>query len=368
MSSIKLLLFIVIDFILKPTQCFILTCYAPMNSPGAEKIDPNLCTHLLLIGGTFVDTDGLILLPKSIEVQPFVKLKEKNSNLKILMTLTPNNRIMSQIVLDDGLMEQMANTLVYYMINNNLDGFDIDWEFPVWSSDAKKTDKKGLSTFLSCLRNKFDGAHKNLLLFLTVGAPYTIAKKGYDISAINKYVDYLQIMTYDFHDVSHLEPITGFNAPLRAASYEYLILAKMNSDYSVRYWLRMGLQRNKTVFGVPTYGKGFRLLSKYLHYPYAPAVGPSKYGNTLGYTTVCNLTNQGYTYHWNSAAATPYWVNGYQWLSAENPRSVQEKTNYAKQMNLAGVMIFGLHADDYDSNCGGERYPLTTAIHKQLYN
>lgn len=69
-----------------------------MNSPGAAKIDPNLCTHILLIGGTFVDTDGLILLPKSIDVQPFAKLKEKNSNLKILMTLTPNNRIMSQIV------------------------------------------------------------------------------------------------------------------------------------------------------------------------------------------------------------------------------------------------------------------------------
>ena len=44
-----------------------------------------------------------------------------------------------------------------------------------------------------------------------------------------RYVDYLQVMTYDFHDYSHLEPITGFNAPLRPASYEFAILAKMNS-------------------------------------------------------------------------------------------------------------------------------------------
>lgn len=42
----------------------------------------------------------------------------------------------------------MANTLTDYITTNELDGFDIDWEFPVWSSDAKKTDKKGLATLL----------------------------------------------------------------------------------------------------------------------------------------------------------------------------------------------------------------------------
>ena len=45
-------------------------------------------------------------------------------------------------------MKQMANTLAIYLTRNNLDGFDIDWEFPVWSIDAKKTDKKGLTTLL----------------------------------------------------------------------------------------------------------------------------------------------------------------------------------------------------------------------------
>ena len=45
-------------------------------------------------------------------------------------------------------MKQMADTLADYITENELDGFDIDWEFPVWSSDAKKTDKKGLSTLL----------------------------------------------------------------------------------------------------------------------------------------------------------------------------------------------------------------------------
>lgn len=45
-------------------------------------------------------------------------------------------------------MNEMGDNLVSFMLENNLDGFDIDWEFPVWSIDAKKTDKKGLSKLL----------------------------------------------------------------------------------------------------------------------------------------------------------------------------------------------------------------------------
>jgi hypothetical protein len=127
---------------------YVLTCYAPAYGLAPEKLNAKLCTHLIIIGNTFVDTDGLILLPNSTQLQPYVNLKKENPELKIIICLTPDNRIMSQIVLDDNLMEQMANTLAIYLTRNNLDGFDIDWEFPVWSIDAKKTDKKGLTTLL----------------------------------------------------------------------------------------------------------------------------------------------------------------------------------------------------------------------------
>jgi GH18 family chitinase len=155
-------------------------------SLAPEKLNAKLCTHLIIIGNTFVDTDGLILLPNSTQLQPYVNLKKENPELKIIICLTPDNRIMSQIVLDDNLMEQMANTLAIYLTRNNLDGFDIDWEFPVWSIDAKKTDKKGLTTLLKTIRKRFNEEKQKILLILTIGAPYTIIKKGYDINAVNQ--------------------------------------------------------------------------------------------------------------------------------------------------------------------------------------
>ena len=37
-------------------------------------------------------------------------------------------------------------------------------------------------------------------------------------------------------------------------------------------------------------------------------------------------------------------------------------------MQLAGVMIFGMHTDDYDSDCGTGTYPLINAIRDALYS
>lgn len=61
---------------------------------------------------------------------------------------------------------------------------------------------------------------------------------------------------------------------------------KILQDYSIRHWLNKGLWRNKTVFGIPTYGRGYTLLSKYFHFVYAPAVGFSAIGETYSFAQV----------------------------------------------------------------------------------
>uniref|UniRef100_A0A0N4WUW7 Glyco_hydro_18 domain-containing protein n=1 Tax=Haemonchus placei TaxID=6290 RepID=A0A0N4WUW7_HAEPC len=48
-----------------------------------------------------------------------------------------------------------------------------------------------------------------------------------------------------------------------------------------------------------------------------------------------------YTYVWNDKAASPY-LHGTDklWLSFEDVRSVKAKANYAKELNIAGVMVY----------------------------
>lgn len=44
-----------------------------------------------------------------------------------------------------------------------------------------------------------------------------------------RYLDFVQIMNYDFHMYSKREPFTGFNAPLFKKFYEFFAIGKMNS-------------------------------------------------------------------------------------------------------------------------------------------
>uniref|UniRef100_A0A183VEA0 Glyco_18 domain-containing protein n=1 Tax=Toxocara canis TaxID=6265 RepID=A0A183VEA0_TOXCA len=376
------------------------------DRPKVADLDPSLCTHIILIGSCTLDDNCHIVLPPVGFIDEIKTLKTQNSKLKVLFSLTPDNKCMSEVVLNTNLTNQLVSNVTEYIVKNSVDGFDIDWEFPVWSSDAKSTDKKGFAALVEAIRKSFDRTSEKLLLTVAVAAPYTMVKKAYDVDAFNRFVDFVQIMNYDFHVYTMLQPFVAFNAPLFRKLIEVGTVGKLNSDYSTRYWLDYGLLRNKTVFGIPTYGRGYTLVDRYMHFVYAPASGVSKFGETYTFTTVCalirrvyfiflpaslpylfnsvlhpailylpnliisylqyfmrclakrskvlplqvcNLTDSpNYTYVFDHGARSPYIHGGdKQWLGFEDMTSMFVKATYAKRSNLAGIMIFDLASDDF---------------------
>ncbi|KAI1696874.1 glycosyl hydrolases family 18 domain-containing protein [Ditylenchus destructor] len=341
----------------------LLSCYTTLHDSEVSSIDANLCTHLIVMGGCFLQPNSSIVMPPREFIEPYVKLKSVNPALKILITLTPiDNEAMSKLVLSHGLMDNMLTTVVEYMERNNIDGIDYDWEFPVWSPKAKKTDKSGFSALLKMSRDKFHSKAKKYLLSVAVAAPYVIVDQAYDIRAINEYVDLVQLMNYDFHFYSKSTQFTGFNSPLHAQPDEPLYLAKMCSEYSTRHWLEGGLDLSKLMFGIPTYSRGFALLHAESHGLYAKATGPSSYGDWVSYSLMCQLVNKtGVTYVWNEYAASPYIFFDREWISFEDVRTVVAKAQYAKGLGVAGVMVYDLNSDDANATCGQGKYPLINA-------
>ena len=49
---------------------------------------------------------------------------------------------------------------------------------------------------------------------------------------------------------------------------------------------------------------------------------------------------------------------GDQWLSYDNERSIQAKTEYAWDQGLAGVMTWSIDTDDFLGMCNGPKFPL----------
>lgn len=70
---------------------------------------------------------------------------------------------------------------------------------------------------------------------------------------------------------------------------------------------------------------------------------------------------------------SPYIHSGTEWISYENERSIECKTNYVKLNGFGGVMVFSLNTDDYlshcyDKNAPNDRFPLVRKVSSILFN
>uniref|UniRef100_A0A1I7ZH98 Glyco_18 domain-containing protein n=1 Tax=Steinernema glaseri TaxID=37863 RepID=A0A1I7ZH98_9BILA len=362
----------------------IVSCYVRPGIPPASKIDAFLCTHLMIIGPAGLNDDGTARLPAKKVLEPIVALKKQNPRLKVFLTLLPKNPVMSALVTNAPLMETFVANVTTFLEAEDLDGFDLDWEFPVWN--GAPSDREGLSALLRALRSAFDASPRPLGLSLAVSAPFTITKKAYDVA----------IMNYDFHFFSKTTPFTGLNAPLRALKYEILVLKKLNSVAS------LSLSSSPTFFRpspLPSgsladspYGSsssafrptgavsGFSLTSSI--YPTPPpwasptaseTLSPSlrlsllkKSRNLVFAVQVCAALNSSeFSLEWSDRAASPYFHGARQWVSFEDVRSVTAKAAFAKELDARGIMLFDLANDDFEAKCAlGATYPLIRAAKK----
>lgn len=90
----------------------------------------------------------------------------------------------------------------------------MDWEYPkCWQVDCSKgpdSDKAAFAAFVTELRSAFDA--KGLLLSAAVSPSKTVIDAGYDVPAIAKALDWVAVMTYDFH--GQWDKQTGHVAPM----------------------------------------------------------------------------------------------------------------------------------------------------------
>jgi chitinase len=55
-------------------------------------------------------------------------------------------------------------------------------------------------------------------------------------------------------------------------------------------------------------------------------------------------------------------TNDATWISYDNEKSVQAKTNFAMSQKMAGVLIWSLDTDDFKGLCGSQKFPLLKSI------
>ena len=134
------------------------------------------------------------------------------------------------------------------------------------------------------LREAFDAEaqeFKRPRLLLTAAVPVgpDNINGGYDVPAVASYLDFINLMAYDFH--GKWENQAGHNAPLFAPSSDSEWRKQLSVDHASNLWVRLGAPRDKLIIGMPTYGRSFTLSNPSNHVVNAPASG----GGTAGVYT-----------------------------------------------------------------------------------
>ncbi|ENN70443.1 hypothetical protein YQE_12947, partial [Dendroctonus ponderosae] len=345
-----------------------------------EDIDANLCTHIVY-GFAVLDFSNLIIKAHDswadFDNQFYKRVVEyKAKGVKVSIAIGGWNDSQgdkySRLVNNPDARRRFIEHIVKFLDKWGFDGLDLDWEYPkCWQVDCKKgpdSDKPSFSAFVKELKEAFEP--KGYLLSAAVSPSKTVIDAGYDVPVLGKYLDWVAVMTYDFH--GQWDKQTGHVAPLFYHPEDEV--EWFNSNFSLHYWISEGVPRRKIVMGMPLYGQAFRLENETDNGLNAKAPGPGEAGpytkaaGFLAYYEICdNIQNKGWKVVQDPKRRMgPYAYKANQWVSFDDREMIRIKSEFIRRMDLGGGMIWALDLDDFKNKCGAGRHPLLTTIRNVL--
>ncbi|CAH1711931.1 unnamed protein product [Chironomus riparius] len=362
--------------------------------PGTAKfnpqnINPYLCTHLIYSFGGFTKDNQLKPFDKYQDIEQggyakFTGLKTYNKELKTMLAIggwNEGSTRFSPLVASTDRRSQLVKNTIKFLRQNKFDGLDLDWEYPAFRDGGKAKDRENYAKLVQELREEFDREHQKtgrprLLLTMAVPAGFEYIDKGYDVPKLNKYLDWFNLLSYDYH--SAYEPSVNHHAPLYPIEEEneYSFDTDLNINATIHYYLKNGADRDKLVLGIPTYGRSYTLFNPESNEIGSPADGPGEQGDAtrekgyLAYYEICQSINEEDS-EWtvvqpNPDALGPYAYNENQWVGYDDEAIVRKKSEFVVELKLGGIMFWSIDNDDFRGLCNGKPYPLIEAA-KEAY-
>lgn len=204
---------------------------------------------------------------------------------------------------------------------------------------------------------------RQLVLSVAVSAIVTIIDASYNVTELAKYVDFINLMAYDFHLYTKYWPFTGFNAPLYARKIEKSYFAYLNTNWAAKYWNYLGMSKQKILIGIPTYGLTFILADMNCTSPDCADLGQS---DDVTYSDVCVLLRNSSVHNaFDNESMVPYLYYGNNWVTYDDVNSVSIKAKWIIDNEFGGVMTFNLNSDDHSYKCSND---TTFVLHSAIYS
>lgn len=192
-------------------------------------------------------------------LQYFLGLKMRNPSLKFTLNLGGWNEDYMKVgfvMLKPKLQNAFVESVMKFLTKYGFDGFELDWQYPALRS-GNSNEKDSLIEVLKLFRPRFDKL--GLILAATVGVSEKHISNCYDVPNLNRYLDYINLMTWDMR--GPWDNVTGSNSPMYASSLESPGLSTLNVDAVVSNWISKGAEPKKLILGIGLYGRSFRLVN-----------------------------------------------------------------------------------------------------------
>lgn len=314
----------------------------------AANIDARKLTH---INYAFVDVkDNRAWLHNertdTLNFRLLHALKQENPALRILISIGgwTWSKHFSDAVLTDTSRRAFAVSSVDIIRKYQLDGVDIDWEYPGMVGDSNKfrpADKQNYTLMFQAIREELTKLQQEtgryyLLTTATGGFPAYLDHTEMDKA--QEYLDYVNLMTYDYSygqagHHTNLYPSKDYN--------------KENSAHkAVTTYTAAGVPAHKLVVGLAFYGKGGVVGTTDNRGFEQQYVSNFRVG---GYSFIKDSLSKkdGFRTYWDRKAKAPYLFNAAEkkFATYDNERSVKHKCRYVKKHKLGGVMFWEYSSD-----------------------
>lgn len=328
-----------------------------------KDINPELVTH---INYAFIKLDPsgeLVLFDPWADVQygedwrtskpywgnfhQFDELKKQHPHLKTMASVGgwTLSDTFSQVAADPKLRQRFVASCLKFCEKYHFDGIDIDWEYPGFKEhNGRPEDTQNFTILLSELHQAAKAHNPPLLVTIAAPAgPHHYANM--EVAAIHPYLDWINLMCYDFHGPWGGDEITNHNAPLYETAQGHPLF---NANSAVTYYLEQGVPKEKIVVGMPFYGRSFAGVKNGLHNAYTgPGTGTTAEAGMRFYYDIKQNLLPHYQRYWDDQAKVPYLYSPstQEFVTYDDEISIGLKAQYVKEQGLGGAMVWELGLD-----------------------
>lgn len=291
-----------------------------------KNVDPFLL-DFVIYAFALIQPDGSLDVYSRRYLQDLANLRLADPDLKVILGIGGwGNDGFSDAALTPQSRYNFAREVKRWVDEYQLDGIDIDWEYPGSSAGgitSRKQDRENFTLLLQALRDVLgDDAWISV-----AGIGDATYIKNVDIEAIGQIINYFNIMAYDF-----TAGATGSQGAKHQSNLYPSDLAfnNISADLYVQNLIDAGMPPEKLLLGLPLYGRNGATITK-----------------TFDEIRKSYLNKNGYVVRWDNVAKAPYIVDqfGNFAFGFDNGLSIYFKGQYVNENCLGGLFTWQSNMD-----------------------